>query len=80
MYNSITTNIYAAEKRIMGRVDAKLQALLEHMDSRFDALFDSLLIRQEQLFAHSLQGANNSFPGTRKFSQRNGHRPGDTSV
>ena len=64
----------------MGRVDAKLQALLEHMDSRFDALFDSLLIRQEQLFAHSLQGVNNSFPGTRKFSQRNGHRPGDTSV
>lgn len=80
VYNSITTNIYAAEKRIMGRVDAKLQALLEHMDSRFDALFDSLLIRQEQLFAHSLQGANNSFPGTRKISQRNGHRPGDTSV
>lgn len=101
VYNSITTNIYAAEKRIMGRVEAKLQALLEHMDSRFDTLFNSLLLRQEQLFAHSLPGVNNSlpgvnsslpgvnnslpgvnnsFPGVRKFSQRNGHRTGDTSV
>ena len=64
----------------MGRVETKLQALLEHMDSRFDSLFETLLIRQEQLFAQSLQGASNSFPGARKFSQRNGHKPGDTSV
>lgn len=81
VYNSITTNIYAAEKRIMGRVDAKLQALLDHMNSRFDALFDSLLLRQEQLLAQGFQSpVNNSFPGVKKFSQRNGHRPGDTSV
>ena len=81
VYNSITTNIYAVEKRIMGRVDAKLQALLDHMNSRFDALFDSILLRQEQLLAQGLQSpANNSFPGVRKFSQRNGHKPGDTSV
>lgn len=80
VYNSITTNIYAAEKRIMGRVEAKLQAMLEHMDSRFDTLFRSLLLRQEHLYAHSAHGSNNSFPGTRKFSQRNGHKSGDTSV
>lgn len=81
VYNSITTNIYAAEKRIMGRVDAKLQALLEHMNSRFDTLFESLLVRQEQLLAHGVQRtSNNSFPGNRKFSQRNGHHAGDSSV
>lgn len=81
VYNSITTNIYAAEKRIMARVDAKLQALLEHMNSRFDTLFDSMLLRQEQLLAHgSHSPANHSFPGVRKLSQRNGHRNGDTSV
>ena len=64
----------------MGRVEAKLQAMLEHMDSRFDTLFRSLLLRQEHLYAHSTHGSNNSFPGTRKFSQRNGHKSGDTSV
>lgn len=80
VYNSITTNIYAAEKRIMGRVEAKLQAMLEHMDSRFDTLFNSLLLRQEQPFTRSAHGSNNSFPGTRRLSQRNGHKPGDTSV
>lgn len=80
VYNSITTNIYAAEKRIMGRVEAKLQAMLEHMDSRFDTLFNSLLLRQEQPFTRSAHGSNNSFPGARRLSQRNGHKPGDTSV
>ncbi|XP_068708567.1 ATPase PAAT-like isoform X2 [Montipora foliosa] len=76
VYNSITTNIYAAEKRIMGRVDAKLQALLDHMNSRFDSLFDSL-----QLLTRSSQiPVNNSLQGVRKISQRNGHKSGDTSV
>ena len=65
----------------MGRVDAKLQALLEHMNSRFDALFESLLVRQEQLLARGVQRtSNNSFPGNRKFSQRNGHHASDSSV
>lgn len=76
VYNSITTNIYAAEKRIMGRVDVKLQALLDHMNSRFDSLFDSL-----QLLTRSSQiPVNNSLQGVRKISQRNGHKSGDTSV
>ena len=60
----------------MGRVDVKLQALLDHMNSRFDSLFDSL-----QLLTRSSQiPVNNSLQGVRKISQRNGHKSGDTSV
>lgn len=80
VYNSITTNIYAAEKRIMGRVDAKLQALLENMNSRFDNLFESLLLRQEQMLLGFQSTPKNSFSSSRKYPQRNGHKGGDTSV
>lgn len=80
VYNSITTNIYAAEKRIMGRVDAKLQALLENMNSRFDNLFESLLLRQEQMLLGFQSTPKNSFSSSRKYPQSNGHKGGDTSV
>ncbi|KAM7435629.1 hypothetical protein ABFA07_014485 [Porites harrisoni] len=80
VYNSITTNIYATEKRIMGRVDAKLQALLENMNSRFDNLFESLLLRQEQMLLGFQSTPKNSFSSSRKYPQRNGHKGGDTSV
>lgn len=76
VYNSITTNIYAAEKRIMGRVDAKLQSLLDQMNSKFDYLFENLQLRART----SQVPQNNSFHGVRKITQQNGHKPGNTSV
>ena len=78
VYNSITTNIYAVEKRIIRQVDAKLQSLLEHMDSRLEALSQSLLLRNEQVTVAQAHGVN-GIPA-RKFSQRNGRKPGDSSV
>ena len=64
----------------MGRVDAKLQALLENMNSRFDNLFESLLLRQEQMLFGFQSTPKNSFSSSRKYPQRNGHKGGDTSV
>ncbi|EDO42778.1 predicted protein [Nematostella vectensis] len=48
VYNSIATNIYAAEERIMARVDEKMQQILQHIDARFEKLGQSTLQRQEQ--------------------------------
>ncbi|XP_032240117.2 uncharacterized protein LOC5514667 [Nematostella vectensis] len=75
VYNSIATNIYAAEERIMARVDEKMQQILQHIDARFEKLGQSTLQRQEQ------------FPSPGGYSGPGNHRRskpsksvGDTSV
>ena len=79
VYNSITTNIFAAEERIMGRVETRMQQLMEHIDSRFDALYGSLLSRQDELVRVPTEGHTTN-PTQRHHGQRNGRKPGDTSV
>ena len=79
VYNSITTNIFAAEERIMGKVETRMQQLMEHIDSRFDALYGSLLSRQDELVRVPTEGHTTN-PTQRHHGQRNGRKPGDTSV
>ena len=79
VYNSITTSVFAAEERIMGRVETRMQQLLDHMNARFDALYDSCLPQADDYDRASVDGADR-MPTTRKYSaQRNG-RKADTSV
>lgn len=79
VYHSITTNIYATEERIMAKVEQKLQHFQRHIDLQFDALYQSLQLRQEQLIAHAVHG--NPQPGlvhNRRISAPS--KVGDTSV
>ncbi|KXJ28670.1 uncharacterized protein LOC110246043 [Exaiptasia diaphana] len=81
VYNSITTNIYSTEERIMAKVEQKVQQLQHHIDSQFDALYQSLQLRQEQLVAHALHGNNLHHQGavpSRRISANS--KVGDTSV
>lgn len=52
VYNSISTNIYAMEERIIGRMDIKIQEISRHIDNKFEALYDTMLSHQEKLASH----------------------------
>ncbi|XP_065071483.1 uncharacterized protein LOC135696127 [Rhopilema esculentum] len=49
VYNSITTNIYAMEERLVGRMDLRIQEVTRHIDSKFEALYDAFFAQQEKL-------------------------------
>lgn len=53
----------------MAKVEQKVQQLQRHIDGQFDALHQSLQLRQEQLIAHAMQSG---LPNRRKVN--------DTSV
>ena len=67
----------------MGRVENKMQKLLEHIDTRFDILFQTLQSRQETLYTETLARAQhdlfNSLPRNTASRAQNG-KMGNTPV
>ena len=67
----------------MGKVEAKMEKLLQHIDTRFDILFQTLQSRQETLYTETLQRAQqdlfNSLPRNIVSRAQNG-KMGNTSV
>ena len=52
MYNAITTNIYAMEERLVGRMDIRMQEISRHIDNKFEALHDIFFSQQQKIAAH----------------------------
>ena len=67
----------------MGRVESKMQKLLQHIDTRFDNLFQTLQSRQETLYVETLARAQqdlyNSLPRNAAPRAQNG-KAGNTPV
>eukprot|EP00794_Sanderia_malayensis_P005597 gene5597-6286_t len=63
VYNSITTNVYAMEERLIGRIDLKMQELSRQMETKFEALHDALFSRQQQVITQLVEGFPHSPAG-----------------
>jgi len=52
VYNAITTNIYAMEERLIGRMDIRMQEISRHIDNKFEALRDVFFNQQRNIASH----------------------------